>query len=103
MLDHILEYNNVPKEAFNAEGLEKLNKKAIENPKIGKEIKSITRLDGTVDIEDMFNGGFYETDKGAMAYFIMYENPKSKNAPIIGLLLHTKQSKNCKRRPYCRR
>ncbi|HQV44120.1 MAG: hypothetical protein KBB58_06710 [Ferruginibacter sp.] len=78
MLDHILEYNNVPKEAFNAEGLEKLNKKAIENPKIGKEIKSITRLDGTVDIEDMFNGGFYETDKGAMAYFIMYENPKIK-------------------------
>ena len=78
MLDHILEYNNVPKEAFNAEGLEKLNKKAIENPKIGKEIKSITRLDGTVDIEDMFNGGCYETDKGAMAYFIMYENPKIK-------------------------
>lgn len=77
-LQHIREYNNDPKEAFNAEGLEKLNKKAKENPKIGNEVKSVTRLDGKVDIEDMFNGGFYETDKGAMAYFIIYENQVTK-------------------------
>lgn len=77
-LQHIKEYGNDPKEAFNAEGLEKLNKKAVENSKIGKEIKSVTRLDGTVDLDDMFNGGFYETDKGAMAYFVMYENQKTK-------------------------
>ncbi|TAN00983.1 MAG: hypothetical protein EPN39_03305 [Chitinophagaceae bacterium] len=77
-LQHIKEYNNDPKEAFNAEGIEKLNTKAIENPKIGKEIKSVTRLDGTVDLDDMFNGGFYETDKGAMAYFVIYENQQTK-------------------------
>ncbi|MCZ2130130.1 MAG: hypothetical protein LC109_07655 [Bacteroidia bacterium] len=76
-LQHIKEYGNDPKEAFNAEGIEKLNKKAVENPKIGKEIKSVTRLDGTVDVDDMFNGGFYETDKGAMAYFIIYENQQT--------------------------
>jgi CRISPR-associated endonuclease Csn1 len=77
-LSHILEYNNNPKEAFSSEGIEYLNKKAKENPTIGKEIKSVTRLDGEVDKEDMFNGGFYETDKGAMAYFVMYENEITK-------------------------
>ncbi|UGU16401.1 hypothetical protein LS482_00695 [Sinomicrobium kalidii] len=77
-LEHILEYDNNAKEAFNTEGIEKLNKKAIENPKIGKEIRSVTRLDGTVDIEDMFNGGFYETDKGSNVYFVMYENQQTK-------------------------
>lgn len=77
-LSHILEYNNNPKEAFSVEGLDLLNKKAKENKSIGKEIKSVTRLDGKVDLEDMFNGGYYETDKGAMAYFIIYENEKTK-------------------------
>lgn len=77
-LSHILEYNNKAKEAFSAEGLDILNKKAKENKSIGKEIKSVTRLDGEVDIEDKFNGGFYETDKGAMAYFTMYENEITK-------------------------
>ncbi|MFT4095167.1 MAG: HNH endonuclease domain-containing protein [Niabella sp.] len=82
-LEHILEYDNNSKEAFSAEGVEKLNKKAIETPKIGKEIKSVTRLDGTVDIDDMFNGGFYETDKGAMAYFVMYEDQKTKDREYL--------------------
>jgi CRISPR-associated endonuclease Csn1 len=82
-LHHIMEYNNNPKEAFSTEGLEKLNKKAIENPKIGKEIKSVTRLDGKVDLEDMFNKGFYETDKGAMAYFVMYENQETKEREVF--------------------
>lgn len=77
-LSHIVEYNNNPKEAFGAEGLDLLNKKAKENKSIGKEIKSVTRLDGKVDREDMFNGGYYETDKGAMAYFVMYENEITK-------------------------
>lgn len=77
-LRHIIEYNNNPKEAFGAEGLDILNEKAIADPKIGKPIRSITRLDGTVEEKEMFNGGFYETDKGANAYFIMYENQKTK-------------------------
>jgi CRISPR-associated endonuclease Csn1 len=77
-LRHIMEYNNNSKEAFSAEGLDKLNEKAIDDPKIGRPIKSITRLDGTVEEEDMFKGGFYETDKGANSYFIMYEDPQSK-------------------------
>lgn len=78
-LEHILEYGNNPKEAFGAEGLEKFNKRAIENPKIGKEIKSVTRKDGTVNLEDMFNGGFYETDQGSNVYFVMYENQITKD------------------------
>lgn len=77
-LKHITEYNNNPKEAFGAEGLDKLNEKAIADPKIGKPIKSVTRLDGTVEEEDVFNGGFYETDKGANTYFILYEDQQSK-------------------------
>jgi CRISPR-associated endonuclease Csn1 len=76
LLSHILEYNNIPKEAFSDEGLENLNKKAILY--LGKEIKSITRLDGEVDVEDMFNGAFYETDKGANVYFVIYENELTK-------------------------
>jgi len=82
-LQHIKEYNNDPKEAFNAEGLEKLNKKAIENKKIRKPIYTITRLDGTVDESDMFKGSFYEADKGAMAYFIMYENIQTKEREYL--------------------
>lgn len=75
-LNHILDYKNNPKDAFSSEGIDKLNTNAIKI--LGKEIKSITRLDGKVDIEDMFNGGYYETDKGAMAYFVIYENIKTK-------------------------
>lgn len=99
-LEHILEYDNNAKEAFSAEGIEKLNKKAVENPKIGKEIKSITRLDGTVDIEDMFNGGFYETDKGAMAYFVMYENKETqKRTDFISIATHKALEKIVKSEP----
>jgi CRISPR-associated endonuclease Csn1 len=76
LLAHILEYNNKPKEAFSEEGRENLNKKAIRQ--LGKEIKSITRLDGEIAEDDMFNGAFYETDKGANVYFVMYENELTK-------------------------
>src|SRR5690606_35664480 len=74
LLEHILEYNNDPKEAFNAEGKDKLNKKAIQT--IGKPIKSITRLDGLVSEEEIFRGAVYETDSNV--YFIMYENNQTK-------------------------
>ncbi|HTN06288.1 type II CRISPR RNA-guided endonuclease Cas9 [Agriterribacter sp.] len=77
-LRHIKEYKNDPKEAFGAEGIDKLNEKAMADPKIRKPVKSVTRLDGTVEEEDMFNGGFYETDKGANTYFIMYEDQQTK-------------------------
>jgi CRISPR-associated endonuclease Csn1 len=73
-LHHILEYKNNPKEAFSAEGIDKLNQKAVKDKKIGKPIKSITRLDGLVEKDDMFRGAFFETDKGSNVYFIMYEN-----------------------------
>lgn len=77
-LEHILEYKNIPKDAFCEEGIDILNKKAKKNTAIGKEIKTITRLDGIVDRDDMFKGGFYETDKGAMMYFVFYENNLTK-------------------------
>ncbi len=76
LLQHILEYNNKPKEAFDNEGLEKLYKKAIDE--IGKPLKSITRLDGTVSEEDIFRNAFYEPDKGSMAYFVIYENQSNR-------------------------
>lgn len=73
-LHHIRQYDNNPKEAFNSEGIDELNKKALANPKIGKEIKSITRLDGRVSPDELFNGAYYETDSGGNVYFSMYEN-----------------------------
>lgn len=81
LLEHILEYNNDPKEAFNAEGIDKLNKKAVQT--LGKPIKSITRLDGTIDEEEMFRGAVYETDKGSNVYFVMYENIQTKERKFL--------------------
>jgi CRISPR-associated endonuclease Csn1 len=64
--------------------MEDLIKKGKEHPQIGKEIKSITRLDGEVDLKDKFKGGFYETDKGAIAHFVMYENQITKERQDFG-------------------
>lgn len=81
LLEHILQYNNNPKEAFSEEGIENLNKKAIS--KLGKPIKSITRLDGTIDEEEVFRGAVYETDKGSNVYFVMYENNQTKEREFL--------------------
>lgn len=75
-LNHIKKYNNDPKEAFNAEGLEALNKKALADPKIGKSIHTITRKESKQD-EDKFGKSYVEVDKGAMAYFTIYENEQT--------------------------
>jgi CRISPR-associated endonuclease Csn1 len=82
-LRHINEYDNDSKQAFSAEGLDKLNEKAITDSKIGKPIRAVTRLDGTVEEGDMFNRAFYEADNGAMAYFIIYENKKTKEREYL--------------------
>lgn len=81
LLEHILEYQNNPKEAFSAEGIDKLNKKAIN--RIGKPIKSITRLDGTINEEEIFRGAVFETDKGSNVYFVMYENNQTKKREFL--------------------
>ncbi|AFH50737.1 Hypothetical protein IALB_3034 [Ignavibacterium album JCM 16511] len=81
LLEHILEYHNNPKEAFSTEGLEKLNKKAIN--KIGKPIKYITRLDGDINEEEIFRGAVFETDKGSNVYFVMYENNQTKDREFL--------------------
>ncbi|MDH7606057.1 MAG: hypothetical protein QHH13_14245, partial [Melioribacter sp.] len=81
LLLHIVKYNNRPAEAFNNEGIDNLNELAIK--KIGKSIKSITRLDGEVNDEDIFRKAVYETDKGANIYFIMYENVKTKEREYL--------------------
>jgi CRISPR-associated endonuclease Csn1 len=80
MINHIREYKNNPKEAFNAEGLEHLNKKAIADPKIGKPIKAITRIEKKSP-EDKFGSKYVEVDKGAIAYFIIYEDDQTKERP----------------------
>ncbi|MCM8820323.1 MAG: hypothetical protein NC925_05975 [Candidatus Omnitrophica bacterium] len=99
-LSHILEYNNDPKEAFGTEGLDLLNKKAKENKSIGKEIKSVTRLDGEVSEEELFNGSFYETDKGANAYFVIYEYETTKErSGFISISTHKAVERIIKGKP----
>ena len=72
-INHVREFKNNPKEAFSREGLEQLNKKAISDPHIGKSIKKITRKESKSD-DDKFGNRYVEIDKGANAFFIMYEN-----------------------------
>jgi CRISPR-associated endonuclease Csn1 len=76
-LSHIKEYKNDPKEAFSAEGIEALNKKALADPKMGKPIHSITRIESKKE-DDKFGNSYIEVDKGSNAYFIMYENKITK-------------------------
>ena len=80
MITHLKEYNNNPKEAFSAEGLEILNKKAITDSNIGKPIKTITRIETKSD-DDKFGNKYVEVDKGAVAYFIIYEHEETKERP----------------------
>ncbi len=82
LFEHITAYENNPQTAFDDEGLENLQKRAIE--KIGFPIKSITRMDGPVDKEKILNGAFYEPDKGANVYFIIYENKITKERIFLG-------------------
>ncbi len=72
-INHVREFKNNPKEAFSLEGLEILNKKAISDPHIGKPIKKITRIESKSD-DDKFGNRYVEVDKGANAFFIIYEN-----------------------------
>jgi CRISPR-associated endonuclease Csn1 len=72
-INHVREFKNNPKEAFSLEGLEQLNKKAISDPQIGKPIKKITRKESKSE-DDKFGNRYVEIDKGANAFFIMYEN-----------------------------
>lgn len=102
-LEHILEYNNNPKEAFNEEGLDILNKKAKKSIGLGREIRAITRLDGIVDREDLFKGGFYETDKGAMLYFAFYENNLTKeHSEFTSISAHKAIEKVIKKEPIAK-
>lgn len=74
---HLKEYNDKPNEAFEGEGLEKLNEKAKTNPKIGKPIVKITRYEEK-DPQSKFKNKYVEVDAGSIVYFVMSENEKTK-------------------------
>lgn len=73
--EHLSSYNNKPNEAFSGEGMEVLTKRA------GKPISTVTIMDGNLkdkSQDNIFNKKYMETDAGAIAYFIIYENEITK-------------------------
>lgn len=70
---HLKEYNGKPQEAFEGEGLEKLNEKAIADKKIGKPISRLRRYESK-DPDDKFKNKFVEVDAGSNFMFVMYED-----------------------------
>lgn len=72
--EHLKSYNGSPNEAFTAEGLETLTKKA------GKRIDKVTIYEKKSP-DDKFGKKYVEVDKGAIAYFIIYEDELAKERP----------------------
>jgi CRISPR-associated endonuclease Csn1 len=77
---HLQEYekkNLGSAEAFSSEGLEKLAKKNN-----GMPITTVTKMDGKLtdkDLDNLFGNKYMEPDAGSIAYFIIYENEKTKD------------------------
>lgn len=71
LLDYESDKNKKDSEAFLGEGLEELAKKA------GKRIDKVTIFEKKSP-DDKFGNKFVEVDKGAIAYFIIYENEVTK-------------------------
>lgn len=69
--EHLKAYNDKPNEAFTREGMENLNKK------VGRRIEKVTIYEKKSP-DDKFGNKYVEVDKGAIAYFIIYENEKTK-------------------------
>jgi len=79
---HLTEYNDKPGEAFTGEGLELLAKKA------GRRIDKVTIYEKKSP-DDKFGKKYVEVDKGAVAYFIIYENEETKERPeMFSLATH---------------
>ncbi|WP_041355928.1 type II CRISPR RNA-guided endonuclease Cas9 [Melioribacter roseus] len=72
--EHLSRYNDNATEAFSGEGLEALTKKA------GKRIEKVT-IHEKKSPDDKFGNKYVEVDKGAIAYFIIYENETTKERP----------------------
>lgn len=65
-------------EAFSDVGIDYLSKK------IGMPIESVTIMDGKLTskhLDNIIGGKYLEPDKGAIAYFVIYENEKTKDRP----------------------
>lgn len=77
---HLQEYekkNLGSAEAFSSEGLEKLAKKNN-----GMPITTVTIMDGELKdkhLDNLFGNKYMEPDAGSIAYFIIYENEKTKD------------------------
>jgi CRISPR-associated endonuclease Csn1 len=72
--EHLKAYNDNSNEAFAGEGLEILTKKA------GKRLEKITIYEKKSP-DDKFGKKYVEVDKGAIAYFIIYEDEQTKKRP----------------------
>ncbi|GIV34559.1 MAG: hypothetical protein KatS3mg031_2094 [Chitinophagales bacterium] len=76
LLKEHLRESGSKEEAFSLEGLEKLAKKNQNKP-----IQTVTIMDGHLKEEhrdNLFGNKYLETDAGAIAYFVIYENIKTK-------------------------
>ncbi len=69
--EHLKAYDDKPNEAFAGEGLETLAKK------VGRKIDKVTIYEKKSP-DDKFGKKYVEVDKGAIAYFIIYENEQTK-------------------------
>lgn len=72
---HLKEYGK-PNEAFEGEGMEKLTRKNNNKP-----IRTITVTDGEIKdkhLDNLFGNKYYEPAAGSIAYFVIYENEKTK-------------------------
>ncbi|MBL7929867.1 MAG: hypothetical protein JNL47_10420 [Bacteroidia bacterium] len=68
-------------EAFSPDGLEKLSQKNQNKP-----IRKVTIMDGELKEElrdNLFGNKYIETDAGANAYFVIYENEKTKERSVM--------------------
>lgn len=69
--EHLKSYKDEYAEAFSGEGMEALAKKA------GKKIDKVTIYEKKSP-DDKFGNRYVEVDKGAVAYFIIYEDERTK-------------------------
>lgn len=72
--EHLKSYNDNPNEAFVGEGIENLTKKA------GRRIEKVTIYEKKSP-DDKFGNKYVEADKGAIAYFVIYESENTKERP----------------------
>lgn len=95
--EHLREFGK-PTEAFSEEGLEKLAKKNNNKP-----IRTVTVTDGRLTdehYENLFGNKYVESDKGSIAYFVIYENEKThERSKMLSVSAHIVASRITQGKP----